>query len=381
MSRLQLAAIALITLIVASLACTVATPTPAPTVMAPTQAALAVEPTSAPLKPTLTSAATPKPSATNTRAPTARTTTVALPAGTLFDDDFGSQSVSEDKGWVFDTSDTVGTAWAAGKFIVTVNKKNWIGLNWPDGTYENFGAQTEGQATGGDYAEYGLVFRVGGVKDARTYYIFGVNTDGKYYLQKKIDGTWADTDPVPATASKYIKPKAKNTLGVLAQGNQISLYINGFMVNSLKDDSSKNGMVGVFASTGDNDSTEVTFSRFTILTTDKAKADWGTTLASDSGAQPTETPKTGTGSGLGTIAVVNNFPGACEATVWQGDKKWPIRAEANSSRSIALPPGTYGLHVAADVGQVDMQQFHLPPGGYCQITCDKATKSVYNSCR
>jgi len=337
-----------------------------------------------PTKATATSApaSTPKPAPTDTRAATVRPTTASLPSGTLFNDDFASKTTSEDEGWVFDTGENVDTTWAAGQYIVSVKKKNWLGLNWPDGTYDDFGAEAEGQVTGSDYAEYGLVFRVGGTQDARTYYIFGVNTEGKYYLQKKVDGKWADTDPVPATTSKYIKPRGKNTLGVLAQGDQISLYINGFMVNQVTDDSSNSGLVGVYAGTGDNDSTEVTFTRFSVLTSDKAEADWGTTLAPDSGTQPAATPtKANAGTGRGTIAVVNNFPGACEASVWQGDKKWPIRAEANSSKSISLPPGNYGVHVAADVGEVDMPQFYLPPGGYCQITCDKATKSVYNSCR
>ena len=375
MSRSRLFATVLGVLIVASLACSAATstptsvPAPTPTQAPPTKAAA---PTSAP---------TTAPAATNTRAPTPRPTTASLPSGVLFSDDFSSQKVSEDKGWVFDTGDNVDYAWSAGQLTISIKKKQWLGLNWPDGTYDDFGAEVEAQAVGSDYAEYGIVLRVSGDQDTRTYYIFGVSTDGKYYLQKKVDGKWADQDPSPVAASQYIKPKAKNTLAVLAQGNKLYLYINGFMVKSLTDDSSDSGFVGVFAGTGENDSAQVSFSKLTILTADKAKADWGTTPVSGAGTQPAATARpSGGGTGNGIIAVRNTFPGACQANLF-GKQEAVIRAEGNSSASKSLPPGTYGVHLAVDIGEVDMAQFYLPPGGYCQLTCDAASRSVYNSCR
>jgi hypothetical protein len=373
MSRSRLFAIVLGVLVIASLACSAAssTPTPAPTSTQPPPTKAAA-PTSAP---------TAAPAATNTRAPTPRPTTASLPSGVLFSDDFSSQQVSEDKGWVFDTGENVDYAWSAGKLTISIKKEQWLGLDWPDGTYDDFGAQAEAQAIGSDYAEYGIVLRVSGNQDTRSYYIFGLTTDGKYYLQKKVDGQWADTDPVPATASQYIKPKAKNTLAVLAQGSKLYLYINGFMVKSLTDDSSDSGFVGLYAGTGKNASAQVAFNKLTILTADKAQADWGTTPSGGAGTQPTATARpSGGGTGNGIIAVRNTFPGACQANLG-GKQQAVIRAESNSTASKSLPPGTYTVHLAVDIGEVDMPQFYLPPGGYCQLTCDAASRSVYNSCR
>lgn len=383
MSQSRLFALVLGMLVMAGLACSAATSTPAPTLAPPTKAAA---PTSAPAAtvapPTKAAAPTSAPAATNTRAPTPGPTTASLPSGVLFTDDFSSQQASEDKGWVFDTGDSVDTTWAANQFVVSIKKKNWLGLNWPDGSYDDFGVEAEAQAVGNDYTEYGIILRVGGDKDTRTYYIFGVTTDGKYYMQKKVSGQWADTDPAPATASQYIKPKAKNTLGVLAEGNKLSLYINRFLVKTVTDDASSSGYVGVFAGTGQNDTAKAVFSKLTILTADKAKADWGTAPAAG-GAQATATaPAAGSGGGTGNgiIAVRNTFPGACQANLF-GKQQAVIRAEGNSTASKSLPPGTYGVHLAVDIGEVDMDQFYLPPGGYCQFTCDAATKSVRNSCR
>jgi hypothetical protein len=293
----------------------------------------------------------------------------------LFNDDFSSQQASEDKGWGFDSGEASTWSWSANQLAVSLTKKQWIGYNSPDGTYDDFGAETEAQATSSEYAEYGIRFRA----EKDNYYIFAVSTTGKYYVQKKVDGEWAAPDPVKSTASDYIKKgKAKNTLAVLAQGSQISFYINGFLVKTITDDSIASGSVGVFGATGDDDSTEVAFSRLTILTPDKAKADWGTT-PSTSGGQPTATPGGGGGGGSGVL-LRNTFPGACQANLW-GKKEAVIRAEGNSSKFMALPPGTYGIHLAVDVGEVDLDQFTIPAGVTCVITCDKATKSVHNSCR
>lgn len=218
---------------------------------------------------TSTSDATPAPPSTET---------VPTPAASvLFDDDFQSQQASEDKGWSFNPGDYVDYAWSVGKMTVSVKKKNWLGLNWPDGDYDDFGAEIEAQPTTSDYTEYGIVFRVSGSSDARSYYIFGATTKGKYYLQKKIDGTWADTDPVSATSSQYLKAgQTKNVLRVLARGDQILLYINGFLVKTVTDDSMSSGSVGIFAGTGDNDSAAAAFSRVTVLSADQAAASWGT---------------------------------------------------------------------------------------------------------
>ena len=226
---------------------------------------------------TLATEAPPTEPAENATSAPPSTGTSPTPAAALFDDDFQSQQASEDKGWGFEPGDYVDYTWSAGKMTISIKKKNWLGLNWPDGDYEDFGAEVQAQATTSAYTEYGIVFRVSGSSDARSYCIFGVTTQGKYYLQKKIDGQWADTDPVSATSSQSIKQgQGKNVLRVLARGDQIALYINGFLVSTVTDDSVSSGSVGMFAGTGDNDSAEAAFARVTVLDADQAAASWGT---------------------------------------------------------------------------------------------------------
>jgi len=237
-------------------------------------------------KETPTSTALPLARATPTftALPLARATPTATPGrpaptssvGILFSDDFASMSESEGKGWTFESGDNVDWSWSANALSASVQKKNWIGWNSPDGEYDDFGAEIEAQPSSSGYVEYGIIFRISGETDTRSYYIFCWTSEGKYFLQKKVDGKWADTDPVNTTSSQLIKQgQARNRLGVQAQGDQISLYINGSLVKTVNDDSVSSGTLGVFAGTGDNDQAGVTFSRLTILSAEQAAADWG----------------------------------------------------------------------------------------------------------
>jgi len=194
----------------------------------------------------------------------------------LLNDDFSSQKISEENGWVFDTGENVDWGWATNRLIATVKRKQWIGWNTIDGYYDDFGAETEAQAATNEYAEYGIIFRItGSSSEDRSYYIFGVSTTGKYFLEKRFAGAWAK-DPVSATASTYIKQgTGKNRLGVIAQGSRIWLFINGYQVKVITDDSIAGGEIGVYSGTGDNDTTKVIFNRFTVMSAEKAKTDWG----------------------------------------------------------------------------------------------------------
>jgi hypothetical protein len=178
MSRPRILLIALVALTIAGLACSAATPTPTPTPI-PT----ATEPPEA----TATSAPTPKPAATSTRAAAAATSTRAVAAapttapssaGVLFNDDFSSQTATEDNGWELVGSANVDRTWSANKYTLTVKKKGQLGFGTPDGEYTDFGAEIEAQANSA-YAKYGIRFRSQG-SDNPSYYIFVVTTDGKY---------------------------------------------------------------------------------------------------------------------------------------------------------------------------------------------------------
>ena len=207
--------------------------------------------------------------------PTPQCSPAPLAPGVLFNDDFGSQAVSDCNGWSLGPGDYVDHVWSQNKYTLVINKTNYIGLDWPDGQYDNFAAEVEAQPTSDGLTDYGLAFRIGGVKGARSYYIFGVMSDGSYYVQEQLSGNWVDIDPVKITPSTaIIQGKTKNTVGVIARGNSFALYINHVLVKTFTDSTLAGlGNVGIFAASNDTNVTAA-FSRFTLLTPDKAQADW-----------------------------------------------------------------------------------------------------------
>lgn len=198
-----------------------------------------------------------------------------LPAGILFSDDFGSLQITKCNGWGLTPGANEDYTWATNKYTISVKKQNWIGYSYPDREYDNFAAETEAQPISDGYAEYGLILRFSGEENAHSYYVYGANTDGKYFVYKHIAGAWSDVDPVPITSSPVIKQgKNKNTLGVVVQGNALSLYINRTLIRNVTDNAiTGKGGVGVFVETGDNADAAVVFSRMTIYAPDRGKWD------------------------------------------------------------------------------------------------------------
>jgi len=222
---------------------------------------------------------TPQPSSTPTATSlptiTPFPTATALPTGWLFFDDFGSMQASTAKGWIFGAAGSVNRAWASNRLILSIQGKELIGWNTLRGDYGDFGVETEMRATS-KYAEYGIIFRKSGeTQGVRSFYLFGVTTDGRYYLAKLVNGQWATNAPVSTRTSSYIKQgQEKNILSVLAQGTKISLYINSVLIRTVTDIALANGEIGIFATSGNSSQAEAAASRFIIFTAEKAAAEW-----------------------------------------------------------------------------------------------------------
>jgi hypothetical protein len=241
---------------------------------------------------------TPQPSSTPTATSlptiTPLPTATALPTGWLFFDDFGSMQASTAKGWIFGAAGSVNRAWASNRLILSIQDKELVGWNTIRGDYGDFGAETEMQATS-KYAEYGIIFRKSGdTQSGRSFYLFGVTTDGRYYLAKSVNDQWAANAPVSMRTSSYVKQgQEKNVLSVLAQGAKISLYINNVLVRTITDSAVASGEIGIFADSGSSSQAEVVASRFTVFTTEKAASEWSPRpVASTSAPVATKPPVT-----------------------------------------------------------------------------------------
>ena len=111
--------------------------------------------------------------------------------------------------------------------------------------------------------ESGVVFRH---LDDDNFYLFGVGNDGLFSLRKKVDGEWQDVQEWIESDAILGEERSVNTLGILAQGEQIHLLINDEVVASLTDDQFSSGNMGLAAGAFDEGGVEIAFDDLRIWT-------------------------------------------------------------------------------------------------------------------
>ncbi len=111
--------------------------------------------------------------------------------------------------------------------------------------------------------ESGVIFRH---LDDDNFYLFGVGNDGLFSLRKKVDGEWQDLQEWLESDAILGEERSVNTLGILAQGEEIHLLINDEVVASLTDDQFSSGNMGLAAGAFDEGGVEIAFDDLRIWT-------------------------------------------------------------------------------------------------------------------
>jgi hypothetical protein len=131
--------------------------------------------------------------------------------------------------------------------LTTVHAEGWHGwsLSYIKGLdFYLEGTFKVGACSGTD--RYGLVFRA---PTTSVGYFLGLTCDGQYALRTLTSSGFTETNVIDWTQSPDILSGANqvNRLGVMAKGNQYSIYINGKLQGTATDDTYKTqGIFGVF---------------------------------------------------------------------------------------------------------------------------------------
>lgn len=145
--------------------------------------------------------------------------------------------------------------------LVMLSKKaesrdSWM-LSWPnpEDFYIEMTAATE-ECSGLD--RYGLIF----LSDSDSGYLYGLSCDGRYSFR-----TWDGerfSILIDWTESAHILTQEGeiNRLGVLAEGNQFRLYVNGMLVDETADNTYREGSFGVFVGSPNTENFRVVVSQF-----------------------------------------------------------------------------------------------------------------------
>jgi len=105
---------------------------------------------------------------------------------------------------------------------------------------------------------FGMVIRASTIDAGQEGYLFGISCDGRYSL-RQWDGENL-TKIVDWTPTDEIQPGGDETyrIGIMADGGQFTMYINGVMVHEISHGAYDEGMFGVFVSSAQTPNFSVT---------------------------------------------------------------------------------------------------------------------------
>ena len=173
------------------------------------------------------------------------TTVAGDPAGTLGTPDWVDNMENGD-GWATGFSEYSSIEFDDGYLKLTADQDvdGWR-LTWP--FLEDFYLEAKIQSPeceGSDH--FGIMFRVPANSNANRGYLYGITCDGRYGL-RRWDGQ-VMYSPIQWTESDVINEgeDVVNTLGIMAEGSTLTLYINGKEVDEVTESSYLAGSFGVF---------------------------------------------------------------------------------------------------------------------------------------
>mgnify|MGYP001168850598 CR=1 FL=1 len=167
------------------------------------------------------------------------------------------------KGVNWDTSQSSGCAFSGSAYHVTDSSKNTYNACAANKTdYSNFTFEVEMMIKQGDSnADGGLIFRADSANNK--FYRLYVDQQGGYGLLVSVDttGTGGNARNLKdGTAPQFNTGLGQtNTLGIVARGDQIALYINHQLVATITDSTYTHGQIGVTAATLSGSETEVIY--------------------------------------------------------------------------------------------------------------------------
>jgi hypothetical protein len=171
--------------------------------------------------------------------------------------------VDNSKGVNWDNDKSIGCFFSGSAYHVVDDQKgtyNTCAANKAD--YSDFTFEVEMDIKQGDSDAYGgLIFRA----DNTTFkfYRLYVNQQGDFGLLASVDSTGTNgnaRDLKDGTASQFNTGLGQtNTIGVVARGNQIAIYINRQLVATVNDSTYTHGQIGMTASSYSGSKTEVVY--------------------------------------------------------------------------------------------------------------------------
>lgn len=191
---------------------------------------------------------------------TPQTEEAILENSTLFEDDFSN----DESGWPV-TNDTSGyNGYNQGNYRIFVTQPNMVIWSTPGQSFTNVSIEVDATKVGGDDDnQFGVVCRH---SDLDNLYVIMISSDGYYGFFKKINN--AEFTLIGAeqmnVSDAINEGDATNHLRVDCIGSNLTLYVNGTLVDQVQDNEILSGDVGLMAGTFDIPGTDIQFDNMIV---------------------------------------------------------------------------------------------------------------------
>lgn len=183
-------------------------------------------------------------------------------AGPLFQDSFDQS----DSGWGADQRDEFERGYEDGEYFITVHRPNWFAWAHTGEQYQDVSVEVDAKdvSVAGD-GHFGPLCRY---VDGDNFYYFGISSDGFYAIFRRVDG--GETEVLTGDG-QHMQPSAaiktggqENHILAVCQGNELSLYVNGQLLEKVIDEELTQGELGLGVGSGGAGEVRVQFDNFVV---------------------------------------------------------------------------------------------------------------------
>jgi hypothetical protein len=180
----------------------------------------------------------------------------------LFEDDFGNSR----SGWGADHREELDRGYEDGEYFFELHEPYWFAWTQAGKKFDDVQVEVDVYlAPGSPDGYFGVLCRH---VDVDNFYYFAIGADGYYAIFRREDGR--DLEVLTGDGSGMIPSPAIRTGGqtnrirAVCQGDTLSLYVNGEMLETVTDDAHTQGQVGIGAGSGPESDVRVQFDDFVV---------------------------------------------------------------------------------------------------------------------
>ena len=180
----------------------------------------------------------------------------------LFRDEFDN----EDSGWSTDRSAAFECGYDEGEYFVRLHEPGWFTWAYPGEQFDDASVEVDAYlASGSQDNHFGVLCRH---MDVDNFYYFAISADGYYAIFRRAGS--GDLDILTGDGSGMISSSAirmgerTNHVAAVCSGDELSLYVNGELLETVTDDTHTRGNVGIGAGSGPERDVHIRFDNFVV---------------------------------------------------------------------------------------------------------------------